>query len=191
MPAPAPAAVFVAAKNKMDLSLGVAIGSSVQVGGADWFDCFDWQQRVGGRGESVSPSTAVPISMACTSQSCFNAHGGGLCQHGIACVSMGLLCQPMATSWHCWGSLWPACQLCTVVCCFACLKIGLFAVPFVTIVGWIMGHPFSLGFDPFAGANTTSTCLSHTQIHTNLTDCSVANLNQWRGCPKEAHSCCL
>lgn len=27
-----PAAVFVAAKNKMDLSLGVAIGSSVQVG---------------------------------------------------------------------------------------------------------------------------------------------------------------
>jgi Ca2+/H+ antiporter len=23
-------------------------------------------------------------------------------------------------------------------------------VPFVTIVGWILGHPFSLGFDPFA-----------------------------------------
>lgn len=30
------------------------------------------------------------------------------------------------------------------------LQIGLFAVPFVTVVGWILGHPFSLGFDPFA-----------------------------------------
>jgi Ca2+:H+ antiporter len=30
------------------------------------------------------------------------------------------------------------------------IQIGLFAVPFVTIVGWLMGHPFSLGFDPFA-----------------------------------------
>eukprot|EP00878_Enallax_costatus_P001697 GHUV01001852.1.p1 GENE.GHUV01001852.1~~GHUV01001852.1.p1 ORF type:complete len:445 (+),score=115.57 GHUV01001852.1:219-1553(+) len=30
------------------------------------------------------------------------------------------------------------------------IQIGLFAVPFVTIVGWILGHPFSLGFDPFA-----------------------------------------
>ncbi|WIA16600.1 hypothetical protein OEZ85_013267 [Tetradesmus obliquus] len=30
------------------------------------------------------------------------------------------------------------------------IQIGLFAVPFVTIVGWVLGHPFSLGFDPFA-----------------------------------------
>lgn len=30
------------------------------------------------------------------------------------------------------------------------IQIGLFAVPFVTVVGWILGHPFSLGFDPFA-----------------------------------------
>lgn len=30
------------------------------------------------------------------------------------------------------------------------VQIGLFAIPFVTIVGWVMGHPFSLGFDPFA-----------------------------------------
>lgn len=30
------------------------------------------------------------------------------------------------------------------------VQIGLFAIPFVTIVGWILGHPFSLGFDPFA-----------------------------------------
>jgi len=40
--------------------------------------------------------------------------------------------------------------LCMVECCCA-VQIGLFAVPFVTIVGWILGHPFSLGFDPFAG----------------------------------------
>lgn len=30
------------------------------------------------------------------------------------------------------------------------MQIGLFAVPFVTLVGWMLGHPFSLGFDPFA-----------------------------------------
>jgi Ca2+:H+ antiporter len=34
---------------------------------------------------------------------------------------------------------------------FLLLQIGLFAIPFVTIVGWVLGHPFSLGFDPFAG----------------------------------------
>lgn len=32
------------------------------------------------------------------------------------------------------------------------LQIGLFAIPFVTCVGWVLGHPFSLGFDPFAGS---------------------------------------
>jgi len=30
------------------------------------------------------------------------------------------------------------------------LQIGLFAIPFITIVGWITGHPFTLAFDPFA-----------------------------------------
>jgi hypothetical protein len=40
-----PAAVFVAAKNKMDLSLGVAIGSSVQVGwGPAWIG--PWQPKL-------------------------------------------------------------------------------------------------------------------------------------------------
>lgn len=38
----------------------------------------------------------------------------------------------------------------TLLCIAAVLQIGLFAVPFVTVVGWILGHPFSLGFDPFA-----------------------------------------
>lgn len=39
----------------------------------------------------------------------------------------------------------------------AAVQIGLFAIPFVTIVGWVMGHPFSLGFDPFAGGNLSIT----------------------------------
>jgi len=30
------------------------------------------------------------------------------------------------------------------------VQIGLFAVPFVTVVGWILGHPFSLGFESLA-----------------------------------------
>jgi Ca2+:H+ antiporter len=30
------------------------------------------------------------------------------------------------------------------------LQIGLFAVPFITVVGWATGHAFSLAFDPFA-----------------------------------------
>ena len=30
------------------------------------------------------------------------------------------------------------------------LQIGLFAIPFITLFGWATGHPFSLGFDPFA-----------------------------------------
>lgn len=34
--------------------------------------------------------------------------------------------------------------------CRPAAQIGLFAVPFITIVGWVLGHPFSLGFDPFA-----------------------------------------
>lgn len=46
-----------------------------------------------------------------------------------------------------------------VFCNCSCLQIGLFAIPFVTIVGWIMGHPFSLGFDPFAGGPTVE-CLN-------------------------------
>lgn len=37
-----------------------------------------------------------------------------------------------------------------VVAAAPVVQIGLFAVPFVTVVGWVLGHPFSLGFDPFA-----------------------------------------
>lgn len=79
------------------------------------------------------------------------------------CVSMDLhvLAWLALSADGCQPAPFEACgQLCTVVCCTACLQIGLFAVPFVTIVGWILGHPFSLGFDPFAGANAT--CCTHT-----------------------------
>lgn len=30
------------------------------------------------------------------------------------------------------------------------IQIALFAIPFVVIVGWVTGHPFSLSFDPFS-----------------------------------------
>lgn len=41
------------------------------------------------------------------------------------------------------------------------LQIGLFAIPFVTIVGWVLGHPFSLGFDPFAGRQASRSTTVH------------------------------
>jgi hypothetical protein len=44
----------------------------------------------------------------------------------------------------------PLLLLLLLLCLLSALQIGLFAVPFVTIMGWILGHPFSLGFDPFA-----------------------------------------
>ena len=34
--------------------------------------------------------------------------------------------------------------------CFRVLRCCRFAIPFVVIVGWVTGHPFSLSFDPFS-----------------------------------------
>lgn len=30
------------------------------------------------------------------------------------------------------------------------IQIALFAIPFVTLTGWVIGQPFSLSFSPFA-----------------------------------------
>ena len=41
-----------------------------------------------------------------------------------------------------------------VFCCThaarACLQISIFVLPLIVLVGWIIGKPFTLNFDPFA-----------------------------------------
>jgi hypothetical protein len=68
-------------------------------------------------------------------------------------MSVGLgagLLSPQYVHAACVCSPWPHAPFTPPPLLLFCPQIGLFAVPFVTIVGWILGHPFSLGFDPFA-----------------------------------------
>lgn len=64
------------------------------------------------------------------------------------------------------------------------LQIGLFAVPFVTIVGWVLGHPFSLGFDPFAAlvlllsVMHSAHMINDAESHWCVGNCALLQLHQ-------------
>jgi Ca2+:H+ antiporter len=50
------------------------------------------------------------------------------------------------------------------------IQISIFAIPFVVIVGWVTGHPFSLDFDPFSALVLTLSVL-----HVNFTTAAASS----------------
>ena len=45
-------------------------------------------------------------------------------------------------------------------------QIALFAMPLCVVVGWVLGHPFSLNLDPFMALTLTLSVI-HSNIITN------------------------
>lgn len=142
------AAVYVAVKNKMDLAIGVALGSSIQIA------IFVLPFTVGGR---------EGVGIACT-QTCTPAHLPY--PHPHACMHC-----PYFTGYYGVGSAAIACLLveapaghlirnfvtpCPVVpfpylpCAILCLTCAPPPSSSQVLVGWAIDMPFTLDLDPFA-----------------------------------------
>lgn len=122
--------------------------------GAVHHDLLDFPRvRVRSGAAGSRPGTVMPvlrtstvtqhICMHCSSRMLASARHGACWSDSNRLQIYGVALPLTPSARHCAPCCWHPPNL--------LLQIGLFAIPFVTIVGWVLGHPFSLGFDPFAG----------------------------------------
>lgn len=113
----------MAAKNKMDLSIAVALGSSTQARpsrrpGCGWGGAA-WGGEGGGRADVLGLEWT----------------NGWPCKQSGPQLPAALATRPP-------HELTPPVAL-------PCTQVAIFIVPLVVLIGWAMGAPFTLDFDPF------------------------------------------
>ncbi len=130
--------MFVAVKNKMDLSIAVALGSSIQVCAlchAVPAVCTLWACLVACDLHAVCMLSAAPA--APRMQSVGQPPDPEAGQPVPLCLHQ-LLLQPLLPA----TPLLPAANVMP--------QIAVFLIPVVVLAGWAMGKPFTLDFDSFA-----------------------------------------
>ena len=150
-------AVFVAAKDKMDLAIAVALGSSIQA------RCVLDSCEIIAMGSCERPPRLLCLCNVSLIDSCCNdmdTRGiGKWCSVPVgAAASCMTGCRAVGRSWM--GGR--TARLCSAVSALrpgegikgwqllACAQIAIFVLPVVCLVGWATKHAFTLDLDPLS-----------------------------------------